>query len=347
MSERNKPAATMADIAKVAGVSVSTVSRALSGSTLVASAKVDEILRVAREAGYVVNATARNLRLKRTQTIGVVVPLAHEAGQPLTDPFLSQMLIHLADEITVRGYGMFLQKVLTSGKDWLQHLVASGRADGFIVIGQSTERETLQTVGEAYLPLVVWGGQLVGDSYCTIGTDNRGGTRAVTEHLLATGRKRLVFLGNPKMPELGLRYAGYAEAVTEAATQNPEIAPPRSVPVHLTATGAYDAVHELIGSGLDFDGLVCASDVIALSALRALTSRGLNVPQDVAVTGYDDIPLAAHANPSLTTVHQDLPLAAATLVERLFRRMDGHNLPSITLPSRVVVRESSAPVTGA
>lgn len=346
MSERNKPAATMADIAKVAGVSVSTVSRALSGSTLVASAKVDEILRVAREAGYVVNATARNLRLKRTQTIGVVVPLAHEAGQPLTDPFLSQMLIHLADEITVRGYGMFLQKVLTSGKDWLQHLVASGRADGFIVIGQSTERETLQTVGEAYLPLVVWGGQLVGDSYCTIGTDNRGGTRAVTEHLLATGRKRLVFLGNPRMPELGLRYAGYAEAVTEAATQNPEIAPPRSVPVHLTATGAYDAVHELIGSGLDFDGLVCASDVIALSALRALTSRGLNVPQDVAVTGYDDIPLAAHANPSLTTVHQDLPLAAATLVERLFRRMDGHNLPSITLPSRVVVRESSAPVTG-
>lgn len=347
MSERNKPAATMADIAKVAGVSVSTVSRALSGSTLVASAKVDEILRVAREAGYVVNATARNLRLKRTQTIGVVVPLAHEAGQPLTDPFLSQMLIHLADEITVRGYGMFLQKVLTSGKDWLQHLVASGRADGFIVIGQSTERETLQTVGENYLPLVVWGGQLVGDSYCTIGTDNRGGTRAVTEHLLATGRKRLVFLGNPKMPELGLRYAGYAEAVTEAATLNPDIAPPRSVPVHLTATGAYDAVRELIGSGVDFDALVCASDVIALSALRALTSCGLNVPQDVAVTGYDDIPLAAHANPSLTTVHQDLPLAAATLVERLFRRMDGHNLPSITLPSRVVVRESSAPVTGA
>ena len=347
MSERNKPAATMADIAKVAGVSVSTVSRALSGSTLVASAKVDEILRVAREAGYVVNATARNLRLKRTQTIGVVVPLVHEAGQPLTDPFLSQMLIHLADEITVRGYGMFLQKVLTSGKDWLQHLVASGRADGFIVIGQSTERETLQTVGENYLPLVVWGGQLAGDTYCTIGTDNRGGTRAVTEHLLATGRQRLVFLGNPKMPELGLRYAGYAEAVTEAATKNPDIAQPRSVPVHLTATGAYDAVREMIGSGVDFDGLVCASDVIALSALRALTSCGLNVPQDVAVTGYDDIPLAAHANPSLTTVHQDLPLAAATLVERLFRRMDGHNLPSMTLPSRVVVRESSAPVTDA
>ena len=342
MSERNKPAATMADIAAAAGVSVSTVSRALSGSPLVASAKVEEILRIARESGYVVNATARNLRLKRTQTIGVVIPLAHEAGQPLTDPFLSQMIIHLADEITLRGYGMFLQKVLAPGHDWLQHLIASGRADGFIIIGQSTERDTLQVVADNYLPLVVWGGRLAGDRYCTVGTDNRAAMALVTRHVLETGRKRLVFLGNPKMPELGLRYAGYAEAVTEAATKDPTVGPPRSVPVHLTANGAYDAVRELIASGVDFDALVCASDVIAVSALRALTSAGLTVPGDVAVTGYDDIPLAAHANPSLTTVHQDLPLAAGTLVERLFRRMDGHNLPSVTLPTEIVVRESTA-----
>lgn len=344
MSERNKPAATMADIAAAAGVSVSTVSRALSGSPLVASAKVEEILRIARESGYVVNATARNLRLKRTQTIGVVIPLAHEAGQPLTDPFLSQMIIHLADEITLRGYGMFLQKVLSPGHDWLQHLIASGRADGFIVIGQSTERDTLQVVADNYLPLVVWGGRLAGDRYCTVGTDNRAAMALITRHLLETGRRRLVFLGNPKMPELGLRYAGYAEAVTEAATQDSTVAPPRSVSVHLTANGAYDAVRELIANGVDFDALVCASDVIAVSALRALSSAGLTVPGDVAVTGYDDIPLAAHANPSLTTVHQDLPLAAGTLVERLFRRMDGHNLPSVTLPTEIVVRESTAVV---
>lgn len=342
MSERNKPAATMADIAAAAGVSVSTVSRALSGSPLVASAKVEEILRIARESGYVVNATARNLRLKRTQTIGVVIPLAHEAGQPLTDPFLSQMIIHLADEITLRGYGMFLQKVLAPGHDWLQHLIASGRADGFIIIGQSTERDTLQVVADNYLPLVVWGGRLAGDRYCTVGTDNRAAMALITRHLLDTGRKRLVFLGNPKMPELGLRYAGYAEAITEAATQDPTVAAPRSVSVHLTANGAYDAVRELIANGVDFDALVCASDVIAVSALRALASAGVSVPGEVAVTGYDDIPMAAHTSPSLTTVHQDLPLAAGTLVERLFRRMDGHNLPSVTLPTEVVVRDSSA-----
>ncbi len=346
MSERNKPAATMADIAAAAGVSVSTVSRALSGSPLVASAKADEILRIAREAGYVVNATARNLRLKRTQTIGVVIPLAHETGQPLTDPFLSQMIIHLADEITLRGYGMFLQKVLAPGRDWLQQLIGSGRADGFIVIGQSTERETLQAVSDRYLPLVVWGGQLAGDSYCTVGTDNRSASRAVTQHLLDTGRRRLVFLGNPQLPELGLRFAGYAETLKEAAKHDATIAPPRSVSVHVTANGAYDAVRELIADGVEFDALVCGSDVIAVSALRALTSAGLRVPRDVAVTGYDDIPLAAQTNPPLTTVHQDLPLAAGTLVERLFRRMDGHDLPSVTLSAQLLVRESTAAVEG-
>ena len=137
------------------------------------------------------------------------------------------------------------KQVLAVGNEWLQQLIASGRADGFIIIGQSTERETLQSVAESYLPLVVWGGQLAGDSYCTIGTDNRGGTRAVTEHLLSTGRKRLMFLGNPKMPELGLRYAGYAEAVTAAATLDPSVAPPADVVV-LTAA----LIDELIAQGL-------------------------------------------------------------------------------------------------
>ena len=159
----------------------------------------------------------------------------------------------------------------------------------------------------------------------------------VTANVLGAGAAADVFLMVNRIPNFLRRL--FAEGAFSQAF----------VPVlsEVKARHGDDAVRELIGSGVDFDALVCASDVIALSALRALTSCGLNVPQDVAVTGYDDIPLAAHANPSLTTVHQDLPLAAATLVERLFRRMDGHNLPSITLPSRVVVRESSAPVTGA
>ena len=97
--------AKMSDIARLAGVSASTVSRALAGSALVATKKREEIMRLARERGYVVNTTARNLRLQRTQALSVAIPLGHETSQPLTDPFFMEMLGHLADAITERGYG--------------------------------------------------------------------------------------------------------------------------------------------------------------------------------------------------------------------------------------------------
>lgn len=330
----------MADIARAAGVSVSTVSRALSGSSLVASAKVAEIHRLAMENGYVVNSTARNLRLKRTQTIGVVIPLGHESGQPLTDPFFSQMLGHLADEITQHGYGMFLQKVLPPMKDWLPRLVASGRADGFIVIGQSTEHKALEAMAPQYLPLVVWGGHTDPQSYCTVGTDNRGGARLATEHLLRLGRRRIVFLGDTSMPEIRLRHEGYAAALTAAAKLHKGVAAPRTVPAHLTADTAYEAVRALLAEGTRLDGLVCATDVIAISAIRAVTAAGLTVPGDVAVVGYDDIVLAAHANPALTTIRQDLPHGARMLVDLLFRRLEGEDTPSATMPAELVIRES-------
>ena len=102
----------MTDIARMAGVSVSTVSRALAGSKLVEKSQRQEILRLAQESGYVVNSTARNLRLQRTQILSVVMPLGHQAGQPFTDPFFLEMLGYIAAEITQRGYGVFLQKVL-------------------------------------------------------------------------------------------------------------------------------------------------------------------------------------------------------------------------------------------
>jgi len=155
----------MADIAKLAGVHFSTVSRALAGSPLVAKKKRDEILKLARERGYVINSTARNLRLQRSQTVSVVIPLGHEAGQALTDPFFVEMLGYLADEITQRGYGMFLQKILPPMDDWLPRLIASQRADGIIIIGQSTEHEAIETAASHYQPMVVWGGTLAHRRY--------------------------------------------------------------------------------------------------------------------------------------------------------------------------------------
>jgi DNA-binding LacI/PurR family transcriptional regulator len=330
--------AKMSDIARLAGVSASTVSRALAGSSLVAAKKREEIIRLARERGYVVNTTARNLRLQRTQALSVVIPLGHETSQPLTDPFFMELLGHLADCITQRGYGMFLQKIVPPMDDWLPRLIGSHKSDGIIVVGQSTEHAALEAAAVHYKPLVVWGGHLAHQSYCTVGTDNVAGALAAVEHLIQTGRRRIVFLGDPAVPEIGLRYEGYKLAHERA--QRLKVLP-HIVPAHLTADTAYEAMRAYIGAGGSFDAVFGATDVIAMSALRAIAASGLAVPRDVAVVGYDDISMAAHANPPLTTVRQDMQRGAKIMVDLLFRRMEGEDTPSATMPAELIVRESS------
>lgn len=327
----------MADLAELAGVSVSSVSRALAGSPLVSRERKETILRLAREHGYVMNAQAQNLRLRRTRALSVVIPLGHETGQPLTDPFFVEMLGHLADEITQRGYGMFLIKVIPPMGDWLASLIASNRSDGIIVIGQSTEHKTLQAAAKHFAPLVVWGGKVARQGYCSVGTDNVAGARAAVEHLMAHGRRRIVFLGDPSAPEIALRYRGYEAALANGPAG---LTPPRTVPMHLMADASFEEMRAFIDKHGGFDAVFAATDVIAISAIRAITAAGLSVPDDVSVFGYDDIALAAYSNPPLSTVRQDIKAGAHALVDLLFRRMNGEKPRSAVLPTELTVRES-------
>jgi DNA-binding LacI/PurR family transcriptional regulator len=337
--KRNPP--RMSDIAHLAGVHTSTVSRALSGSPLVEKGVREKILKIARVHGYKVNTAARSLRLQRTQTVSVVIPLGHEKTQPLTDPFFVQMIGYLADEITQRGYGIFLQKVLPPMHDWLTDLIASKRSDGIIVIGQSTEHKALEAVAAHYKPLVVWGGQISHQSYCTVGSDNIGGARMVTEHLLSLGRRKIVFLGDTKVPEIRLRYRGYMQAFEHAAPRGTKHI---NVSSHLTPDTAFDAVMRFIQDGESFDAIVASTDVIALGAIRAITASGLKVPDDIAVVGYDDIGLATQTVPPLTTVRQDIEKGAKHLVDLLFRRMLGETTESVTMSTELIIRESCGSV---
>lgn len=342
MAKRRRSQPTkMTDIARLAGVHISTVSRALAGSPKVAKKIREEILQLAREHGYVVNSSASNLRLQRTQTISVAIPLGHETAQPLTDPFFMELIGHLADEITQRGYGMFLQKILPPMDGWLNRLIGSRRADGIVVIGQSTEHDMLEEAAQHYRPMVVWGGHLAKQSYCSVGTDNVGGARVAVDHLIRTGRRKIVFLGPPLIPEIKLRYDGYAYALSQGPRG---IGKPRNIPVHLTPDAAYEAVRALISAGEKFDAVFAATDIIAISAIRAIIASGLNVPRDVSVVGFDDISMAAHFNPPLSTMRQDLSRGARMLVDLLFRRMNGEDTPSATMPAELIVRESSLSV---
>jgi DNA-binding LacI/PurR family transcriptional regulator len=335
---RTKDAPKMVDIARLAGVHVSTVSRALAGSPLVERQMRERILAIAAKRGYVVNRAASNLRTSRTQTLSVVIPLAHERGQPLTDPFFTDMLGHLADEITQRGFGLYLEKILPPMDDWLERLIAARRSDGIIVIGQSTEHAALERAARTFAPLVVWGGHLPQLRYCVVGTDNVDAARTATDHLLAAGRRRIVFVGDPQIPEIRLRYDGYKSALENGPRGS---APARVVKAHMTPDAAHAAMCRFVRSGVEFDAVFAATDVIAISSMRALAASGLKVPHDVAIVGFDDIAMAAHVHPSLTTVRQDLARGAALLVDLLLRRLAGEDTESVALPGELVVRESS------
>ena len=327
---------TLAELAELAGVSVATVSRSLAGNTMIAEATRTRIVALAREHGFQLNQAARNLRLKRTGAIGVVLPLGHEAEQHLSDPFLMSLLGPLADAIADRGHDLLLSRVIPKDDRWLDAIVDAGRVDGVIVIGQSNQIDAIERVARRYRPIVVWGAESRDQTQITVGTDNVAGGRIAAEHLLAQGRTQLAFFGNIEVPEFAARYEGFQQALAAAGSGLATL-----LPVHLTSEASYSAIEDYLGSHASPDGIVAASDVIAMSALRALTAHGKRVPRDVSVVGYDDVVIAMHTTPPLTTVRQDVARGAALMVDMLFRRMEGAAVQSIAMAPELIVRGSA------
>ena len=323
------------DLANATGLSKSTVSRALAGNPVVSAATRARVTALARASDFQINQTARNLRLQRAQAIGVVLPMGHETGQHLSDPFFITMLGYLADALTERGYDVLLSRVIPTDDGWLDRLVASGRTDGVIIIGQSDQTAVIERVAARFLPIVVWGANLPGQQHCSVGSDNYLGGAMAARHLVENGRRRLVYHGNPDVPEIGQRYKGFSDAVAAAGVEG------RLLPVSLAAEAAFAMIAEDLTLHLIPDGIVAASDTIAMMAIRALAERRLRVPEDVAIVGYDDVVLAAHTTPPLTTIRQDLARGATLLVELLFHRMNREAAGSIVLPPELIIRASS------
>ncbi|WP_294256440.1 substrate-binding domain-containing protein [uncultured Sphingomonas sp.] len=326
----------LVELAKIAGVSVSTASRALSNHPRVARGTRERIVALAQEHGFRLNQTASALRKQRTGAIGVVVPLGHEVDQALSDPFFMGLLGGLADALTKRGYDLFLSRVVPQGPRWLDDIIASGRVDGIILIGQSDQLEAIERVAGSYQRMVVWGAARLGSDQITVGTDNVTGGELAARHLIARGCKKLAFLGNPEAPEFSDRYKGFHAAIAEAEGVTDMV-----VPIHLTMEDAYREMTAYLATNPAPDGILAASDVIAMSAMRALAERGLRVPEDVAVIGYDDILLAGYTTPALTTIRQDVVYGANLLVELLLARIARQNVGSVAMLPELIVRDSA------
>ena len=326
---------TMAAVATLAGVSKITVSRALRGSELVRPELRERIVRIANEAGYRMNVAARSLRTRRTQTIAVVAENVGHTGRMTADPLLLTMIGGLLEVLTAADHAMLL-----TTKDHFLGTSAVG-ADGMVVIGQGEGGRSLAQVADSGLPLVAWGEPVTGLDVPMIASDNRQGGRLVAEHLVAGGRRRLLFVGDARHPEVAERLAGVREVLAASEAVLAEV-----VVSDFSMEGGAAAVRAALAADKRFDAVVAVSDMIAAGACDALLAAGLAVPDAVAVVGFDDTALAGTHRPTLTSVRQDATAAGHALGEAILAILDGRTdtVRAEPLPVELVVRESSGEV---
>jgi DNA-binding LacI/PurR family transcriptional regulator len=328
----------MQDIAQLAGVSISTVSRALKQSSLVNAETRERIEKLARSLKYSVNVGASNLRLQRNRTVAVVLPFDSVTRQSVSDPFFVILMGSLADALTARGYDMLVSRIDAEHLTLAGDISASGRAIGVIMIGQWHHHDQLNELAERHAPVVVWGAQLPQQLYCTIGGDNIAGGTLATEHLLAQGCRRIAFFGDIELPEIGHRYEGYKQALVQH--QQSAVAEL----LHRTPFiegSAVASVAKLIKKKIPFDAVFAASDLLAMETIGALRGHGLRVPEDIAVVGYDDIVVARHYHPALTTIRQPVTSGGKALVDALLDLVDGKRPKAQMLPTELIIRASS------
>jgi DNA-binding LacI/PurR family transcriptional regulator len=339
---RPKGKATSLDIAYLAGVSQPTVSRALRGSPTVNEETRKRILQIAHELNYKVDKNASNLRRLQSGTLALLFFEDPTLDDSLINPFFLSMLGSLTRACALQGYDLLISFQQLSN-NWHADYQDSNKADGLILLGYGDYveyRTRLEQLVQQGTHFVRWGAVLPDQPGVSIGCDNLQGGRDITRHLLERGRRSVAFIGDASehCPEFLERYRGYTQSLTEAGC---EVQASLRAAAISTEMSGYNAITELLSRNARFDAIVCASDLIAIGAMRALHERGLRVPEDVAVAGFDDIPMASFANPGLTTVQQDTKAAAALLVETLLALIHGEPVESQKIPASLVVRESS------
>lgn len=331
---------TMSDIARLAQVSESTVSRALRNNPLINEKTRQKVQKIARDYNYQINESARNLRLQKSHTIAVIMLLDSKSGQAISDPFLLDLLGNIADELAKHGYDLLLSAPRPPGDDWDLSYLDSKRFDGMIIIGEGEHGKNIDMLAGSRKPFVVWGGTTTpGQKHSTVGSDNRKGAYLAVRHLINTGRRHIAFLGNSEYPEIEQRLKGYRQALAEADIPVDENL---LIPTAFTSRKGYEKTRDaLLGKKISFDAIFTVSDAIAMGAIKQLVEKGLRVPEDVAVSGYDDIPASAFFTPSLTTVRQDTTEAGHHLVNCLMDQMAGKEAKSVVLNAELVIRQSS------
>jgi DNA-binding LacI/PurR family transcriptional regulator len=338
-------AVTMSDIAAAAGVSQSTVSRILNNTPLSipVSAKTRErVEALALEFGYRPHPIARALRGAPTMLLGAVV-------RDVTDLFFSSAIEALSIEARARGYSVVLGHARQQADEALAlaAVLEARHCDAIVLLGDLREEPRLvEDLRDARIPVIgLWrGSEVVGDGFRTVGVDNRAGIRSALAHLVSLGHRRIGFVRGPALGDMREREAAYDEYMREHGTAPPAGYVQR---VQNTTGGGVLALGKLLALREPPTAIVAATDVLAIGIIHAVYERGLTVPKDLSVVGFDDIPLASATVPGLTTVQMPIGKMVAAAVNLAIgidarKNMATASKPVIFKP-KLIVRRSTTP----
>lgn len=339
---------TLESIAKLAGVSRGTVSRVVNRSPGVKPAVREKVLGIIAETGYHPNAQARSLAGGKTENIGVLV----FGNDPnfLSHHIIYEVLQGVQHTVIDHTYDLLLFSCpYEQNHEYWKRIGDKRKVDGLIIMGETIREEYLIYYKEKKIPFVLVGKRNFREVplFC-VTSDYRTGAYEATRHLLEQGRRKIVFLrGSPDSYHEQEKLAGYTKALAERGI---------GVDAALLVDGqarreqAKEQMLRLIDSGVPFDGLFAGNDLMAFGAVETMREKGLDVPGDVSVVGYDDIQAAAHFNPALTTVRQNKQELGRKATELLMKLMAGEVADETGLDmfvgNELIVRGSSVPGSG-
>jgi DNA-binding LacI/PurR family transcriptional regulator len=323
------------DIARLAKVSHPTVSRALQNSPLVNAKTAARIRKIAEDAGYRASAVARGLVTRKTRTIGLVVTTVN-------DPFAGEVALGIEQAANEHGYSVFLanSNAEPERERRMVQAFAEQRVDGIVVTSSRVGASYLPMLAELMVPIVLVNDQYPGEFVNSVMIENVGGSRAATDHLLALGHRRIAFIGDHSGYHSDTeRLEGYKQALAAAG-----IAFDAGLAVKGDSTpgAAIGAVNTLLSLDQPPTAICCYNDMTALGAMRAIQLRGLCVPDDISITGFDDLFFASYLQPPLTTVRQPMRRMGEMAMENLLKLMSGEqSVAQVRVESKLIVRGST------